>query len=265
MEKSKVKLEVLLPLLLGLAIFLTLFLPLLNRPFHFEELRVTQYFHTPPPSNTSVFSQDTIQGSMLSAFWNDYLKLHPPGLIGFYYLWSFISFEEEVPMRLPLLFLAIFSLYQIFKFLSLYVKEEEAALVTLFSTFLTFWYGQGSLITPETFTLYFAVLSLSFFAQSLKEKKVLIPLILVNLLGASVSYLFLILIALQLFALALTKDLMKKKIACALFTCTFLANGVSYYLIPNKDHSNPLIFYLPKGSNQTGLNFLNLLFKGGVE
>ncbi len=268
MWNLKEKMEIKIPLILGVAIFLTLYLPTMNRPFHFEELRVTSHFSSAPPSNNFVMSQDTISGNKLSTYWYDYIKLHPPGLVGFYYIWRKITFsEEEVIMRIPLLVLSIFAFLSIFNLLKIYIDEKEAALVTLLSSFLTFWYGMGSLIVPETFALLLSVLSTSLFAQSLKEKKVKNSLLLINLLGSTVSYIFLILVAIQtiLIFFSKTAQIQRKKLATIILSSYLLCNGIHYYLIPNNNHSNPLTFFLPKADPSMGFKLMHLIFSGRAE
>ncbi|MEC7275196.1 MAG: hypothetical protein VXV96_02660 [Bdellovibrionota bacterium] len=257
-------LDTLIPLLITGCIFLLLYIPTLNRPFHFEEIKVTRYFHTPPPSKVSIFTQDTMEGSRWDNLWREYLRIQPAGLLYFYRGWSLITQENEILMRLPLLILNILCLWQVFSFFKGLTHSSEAALMTLFTSLGTWWYGMGSIIAPTSFTLLFAFLSICLFFNSLKKKRMSKALILVNFCGLSVSYYFILITLLQLGSLIPLKNLKNiKAFFLANLILLFSCSGLLYW-VANPRFSNPLAQHWGKVDHKDPLFLYEYLLLGAV-
>jgi len=257
-------LDTLIPLLITGLIFLILYIPTLNRPFHFEEVKVTKYFHTPPPANISVFSQETQEGSRWDNLWREYLRIQPPGLLYFYRVWSLITRENEIFMRLPLLFLITLCFYQLFFFFKELSSSSEAAVMVMFTSFGTWWYGIGSIISPTSFSLLLAFLSTVLYFESLRKKNMSIQLIIVNFCGLTVSYYFILIVLLQLLLLIFQRSAKKiKPFLIANFIFLISTSGL-FYWVTNPQFSNPLAQHWGKVDNKDPLFLYEYLLLGAV-
>lgn len=254
-------------LLLAGFIFFLLYLPVMNRPYSFEELRLTSHFHR--VSNESNFllyevGKKDEKLSQWQEFKKDYLKLYPPFLIAFYYLWSKASFEDEILMRLPLLLLILWSFYELFQMMALLWGKEEASLFLLIMSLFPWLYTYGTTLVPASFGLFLGLGSLSLFLRSLKEDKPLSKKIyLFNLLGLVTLYQFSLLIITQVLVSLIVKERKKFVVFSLIYSVLVISLWVSYFATPVPYQNNPLAFFW--GERNTG-DFLKLLkvFLSGV-
>lgn len=233
-------------LLLTGFIFLFLYLPVMGRPYNFEELRFTKHFYTVPDRDESTFS--VLSREKVSSKWDlhkaDFLRLYPPLQIGFYFLWSKITFEDEYLMRLPLLLLIFLCFKELFTFFTLYVQKDEASLTLIISSLFPWWYTYGSSITPNSFGLFLSFLSLlKFYPIISKEKEIPRSLWITNIIGLFVLYQFSLLIFMEVLFLAFSKK-SKMTLRFILFHSLLLVSlWATYFSFPNPYFANPLVFY----------------------
>ena len=143
--------DVKIPLIILSIAFSILYFPSLSRPYSFEELKVTDAWFASPPESSINFMEDTRKASKFQEYWKSYLRVHPPGLLAFYRIWKFITFESEFLMRLPLLFLTILCFIQFFRFFSELTSPQEGSIMLLVFGMLPFWFNSGARILPESF------------------------------------------------------------------------------------------------------------------
>ncbi|MCR9204407.1 MAG: hypothetical protein NXH75_07515 [Halobacteriovoraceae bacterium] len=252
-------------LLVGL-LFSLLYLPVMNRPYSFEELRLTSHFQKSSQQDNFLLSKMGKKedvSSQWDQYGKEYLKLYPPFLMGFYFVWSKVSSEDEVLMRLPLLLLILWAGYELFQMMALLWGKDEASLFLLTLTLFPWVYSSGTSIIPSSFGLYMGVISLSLFLRTIKEsKKTPKRAYLINLLGLLTLYQFSLLLLTQVFVGFIIKE--KKKYFIPNLTYLFLIVSlwVTYFSAPSTFGTNPLTFYWGAQNPKDFFKFIEVLLTG---
>lgn len=246
-------------------IFLALYLPVLGRPFEFEELRLTSFFHSQPDKELLVFLPELESGSRYDKMATDYLKLNPPGLLYFYRLWSWITTENEFLMRLPLFILILLSLKSLFKIFESWSTKEEASLYLFLFGVFPIWFRPLVTLTPSAFNFCLTVLSLQFFYRSLKRNNFKsVPLWTTNLVGLLVSYHFIAIILIQIGVSFFKREFAGQK------PFAFFKGGIVllivglYFSKPEVSDRNPLVFYWSEVKFMDSINVMKSFILGSI-
>ncbi len=250
-------------LLILTILFLMLYLPIIGRPFTFEELRLTSFFHTPPIAEITSFTPELQQGSRLSQYWRDYVEIYPPGVLIFYRAWSFISLENETFMRLPLFLLIIWSLVKLFQFMSLSVGKSESSLLTLLIGLSPLWYGYSGHLTPEAFAFPLFFLSIFYYHEAIQRKNFSsLSLWIVNTLGLFTLYHFSFLVLAQIIGSFFCKKYDSQKTFAGLFILLVTTVLSTFVLIASDKVKNPLVFYWPEIDGSEVIKLFKLMILG---
>lgn len=252
-----------LSLILLFLLFLILYFPVIGEPYAFEELRLTSFFHTAPNVEINPFATEFQKGSRLTQLWKEYFAIYPPGLLIFYRVWSVISFDNELFMRLPLLCLILYVLYSLFSFIRRFTDKDEAALITLLIGLGPIWYGPLSKISPESFNLCFSFLSLMFFsdcimAKSFRLKKIWI----INIIGLICSYHFTYIIFSQIIASQLCRTYNSQKLFMSIFSVLSILSLMTLIIFNKSIDNNVLIFFWPKVKGDEAIRLMKFILLG---
>jgi hypothetical protein len=189
--------------------FFVIFLSQMNNAYLHSELVATKIFYQYSPFTPS--PDDYLKSSMLnfSKHWRSYLSIYPSGFVSFYSIWSKLTGDFEVAMRLPLLALAILSLVKLFDLLKNFFSKTESAYYLFLICLSPIWYGLGTKLKPESFSLFLSAISFCFYYEaSVKNKKnSYYGLLITNAIWLSLSYFSIIICTIQyLFGLFGRKD-----------------------------------------------------------
>lgn len=225
-------------------IFLLLYIPLLGKPLSFEELRLTTYFHSTPTEQVKTFTPELSQGSRFSQHWDQYLKIYPPGLMTFYFVWSRLSFGDEIFLRIPLVILMLLFWRQLYLLLNAWLGRSESALTLLLIGLFPLWYRYGANITPESFHLYLSCLSFCYYYHAITKKDLsLTSLWVINFLGLVTNYFFIFVVLVQVLGALINSKISGRKSFSSVFALFSIIIMTAYLQVPSREYRNPLVFY----------------------
>lgn len=252
-------------LLVGI-LFSLLYFPVMNRPYSFEELRLTSHFQKSSQQDNFLLGKMGKKEEELSQwdqYGKEYLKIYPPLLMGFYFVWSKISSEDEILMRLPLFLLILWAGYELFHMMALLWGKDEASLFLLTLTLFPWVYTSGTTLIPSSFGLYMGVISLSLFLKTIKENKQ--PpkrAYLINVLGLLTLYQFSLLLLAQVLVGFIVKE-RKSYLLPSFINLFFIVSlWIPYLLAPAILGNNPLTFYWGKQNPNDIFKFIEVLLIG---
>lgn len=248
-------------------IFILLYLPVMGRPFYFEELKMTSYFHKPEVKPNVLFFDigSESQPSQWENYKDDYIRLYPPLLFGFYFLWSKACFEDEILMRLPLLLLILLALKRMFEMVKLFWGEDEASLFLLITILFPWWYTYGTTLIPASFGLFLGIISSCLFIErSFQKKPIPLVLHLINLIGIVLLYQYSFLVLAQGLTVLFMKERRQYLTSSLSYVFIFTVLWSFIFLNPNPYYGNPLALLWGKQGYEGLIKLVSVFITGAT-